>query len=372
MLDLELTPRTARRERFKRARAEALAGENEDLFVLLTVVHAASAPALHTIYFARRGKPTTPRSTTRALSALLDQGLLERQLLTGNRSVYRLTSRSYASSPRVHQRATENIRAPIPEHIAGYCWLRSNVWADLVKQGYEVGRGRNEVRAVRRSLVDRQRAVVETASGPERVAAERVLTALRADDTLTPCFRSRCPACGDIGALNVALTRCARCGARPNQVASESRFECSKCGLASDVRDERHGGARVCTGAMREVDHLPFDVAWRSSGSSTDVVLILVDDPERNLRDQLNTLPLRIAGQPRLPIVIRTTDPYSVFDPVAGKWIAQGDRHRLLLRAFSDDGDRRLFPFSSTADVIDVRPNLQLRLRVNRKDTTHG
>lgn len=372
MFDLDLTPRSARKERFKANRKNVLAAEYEGLFLLLTTLRAASAHSLHTLYFAARAAPTTRRQTRRELSALVENGLLEREALTASRCVYRLTSRSYASSERVRQRATETIRAPIADHIGGYCWLRAAVWAELASSGYRVGRGRDEVRALRRFLVDRQRAVVAAASGADKADTERVLAMLRTDPSLTPVFRSRCPRCGAVGAVNVSLDRCAACGARPNQVVSELRFECPKCHFASDVAEPRHGAARACDGGMREVDHLSFDVAWRPSGAGADVVLVLVDNPERKLKDQLQPLPLRIAGQPRVPIILRTTDPYSVFDPVAHEWIAKGDRHRELLRAFSEDGDRRLFPFVTTSVVVDIQPNLQLRLRVQRRETTNA
>ena len=370
MLDAELTPRSARKEESKRSRAAALARQYEGLFLLLTILRAVSAQSLHELYFRRRPAPTTMRQTTRIIGALVEYGLLERQALTGSRSVYRLTSRSYSSSPRVRRRATETIRSPLADHIGSYCWLRASIWAELTAAGYFVGRGRDEVRALRRCLVDQQRAVLALATGAARADAERVLAMLRNDALLTPLFRARCPQCGDTGPVNVAREKCTQCGARPNQVVSELRFECPRCHFVSDVEEEHHARARGCDGVMREVDHLTFDVGWRPNGERVDVILILVDNPERKLREQLQLLPLRIAGQPRVPIVLRSTDPYSVYDPVARHWIAQGDRHRELLRAFSEEGDRRLFPFASTTQVIDVRPELQLRLRVQRKETT--
>ncbi|MCC7111389.1 MAG: hypothetical protein IT382_18995 [Deltaproteobacteria bacterium] len=114
---------------------------------------------------------------------------------------------------------------------------------------------------------------------------------------------------------------------------------------------------------MRETDHVLFDVAWREGPAGMEVTLIVVHDPGRTIPEQLNVLPLRVAGQPIVPVVLRTTDENSVFDSIAGTWIATGTRHRELLRAFSAEGDRRLLPFSRTAKVIDVRADLQLRLR---------
>jgi hypothetical protein len=255
----------------------------------------------------------------------------------------------------------------MPPAIAGYTWMRASMWAELKNRGYRVGRGRDELRAVRRFLIDNQKARVAMLEGPERRRAEHVLETLRSDPTLTPLFRSHCGSCGSYGPLNQALTACAHCGAKPSQVASELRFECPACGHVSDREEAVHESARdkrcKCTAVLRETDHVPFDVAWREGPAGMEVTLIVVDDPGRTIPEQLNVLPLRVAGQPIVPVVLRTTDENSVFDSIAGTWIATGTRHRELLRAFSEDGDRRLFPFSKTAKVIDVRADLQLRLR---------
>lgn len=345
-----------------------LPSQYEELFVLLTVLRAASADALHTLFFADRSAGASLRSTYRALAALERTGFLERQLLPGSRSVYRMTGRAYASSPRVRRRATETLRRPMSEAIANFCWLRASTWAELKKRGYRVGRDDAALRAARRFLVDSQRSVVDRATGASRADAARVLAALRATPSLTPMFRSKCAACAAEGPLGQVLKTCASCGGSTTQVAAKHRFECAGCGHVSD-RDEEHQSARdarrrgPCRGPMRDVDHVPFDVAWRESAAGVEIVLVVVDDPTRSLRDQLNTLPLRVAGQPAVPVALKTTDCQSVFDPRDRRWISTGERHRELLRAFSEDGVRGLFPFSTTAKLVEVRPELQLRLR---------
>ena len=368
MLPPDLTPRTARRRRREAQREEYLAVAHEELFVLLTTLRAAGADALHTLHFAEHPDGgASQRSTYRWLAALEAAELLERQIVHGNRGVYRMTHRAFTSSPRVMRRASEAIRRPLSPAIAGYAWMRASMWAELRNRGYRVGRGRDELRAVRRFLIDNQRARVAILEGPERRRAEHVLETLRSDPTLTPLFRSQCGACGTSGALDRALAACAHCGAKPSQVASELRFECGECGHISDREEGPHENAKdrrhKCTGALRETDHVPFDVAWREGAGGMEVTLIVVDDPGRTIPDQLNVLPLRVAGPPIVPVVLRTTDENSVFDSIAGTWIATGTRHRELLRAFSEEGDRRLFPFSRTSQVVEVRPELQLRLR---------
>lgn len=368
MLGLELTPRSARRHRRKVARDAFVASAHEELFLLLTTLRAASSEALHALHFADHPHGgASLRSTYRWLAVFEEANLLERQILAGHRSVYRMTHRALTSSPRVARRATETFRRPMSQAIASYTWLRSSVWAEMKNRGYRVGRGRDELRALRRFLVDTQREKLRSLAGADKHAAERVLQLLRGQPAITPLFRSYCSACGARGALGQALESCVKCKAKVTQVASELRFECPECGHASDGEDGPHEDARDrrrrCSAQLRETDHLPFDVAWREAPGGTEVVLIVVDDPTRALEDQLNVLPLRISGQPRLPVMLRTTDEESIFDSINGAWIATGSRHRDLLRAFGDGGLRSLFPFVTTTTPFDVRPELQLRLR---------
>lgn len=366
MLGLELTPGDADAAPYDRARAAALADEYVELLVLLATLRAASGDALYALHFERAlGRA----ATFKRLKSLVAHGVLARQQIGDARSVYRLRRRALSLSPRLRVRAGDAARGPLADHDANYCWLRGSLWAALTKEGYAVGRGRDELLALRRYLVDEQ---AKRAHGTN---AARVLDALRADPTLTPLFRSRCTTCTFEGPLATTLKACARCRGRVEHTLADRRFECRKCGHVSD-RDEPHDiGARSgrrCKGALREVDHLPFDVAWRISSGARELMLVFVDDPSRDLFEQLRELPLRIAGQPRVPIVLRTTDLASVFDRANMAWVSKGERHRALLRAFSDAGDKHAFPFATTAEVVDVSPELQLRLSPHRRPKTKG
>lgn len=364
-----------RRQARRRAADAAFAGAHEDLLVLLTVLRGASTESLHALHFSKQPAPTTLRQTYRDMHRLERIGLLERQYLEKGRCVWRLTAKGHASSPRVQRRAAETIRRPMSDLVGGYCWLRSALWAELANRGYRVGRGVEEQHAVRRFLIDKQRAVVRAASGAAREAAERVLQTLRADRALLPLFRSICPKCGTASELRQIVTNCPRCTTRVNQVPSAARYLCARCGHESD-RAEPHQSRRVrarrCEGTMREVDYVDFDVAWRPAGSTFEVVLIVVDDAQRSIRRQLDVLPLRTLGQPKVPVVLRTTDHYSVLNSITCRWHSTGPRHLALLRAFTESGDRHLFPFSLTAEVIDVRPELQLRIRPYREENSHA
>lgn len=347
----------------ERAAAAALAAEHEELLVLLTTLRAASGDALCALYFDAK---LARRAAFRRLKALTECAVLARQELTDHRSVYRLAGAALSLSARVRARVSDAARKPLSDDDASYCWLRSALWAELKKQGFEIGRGPSELLALRRFLVDTQ--VKRSNAGDQ--GAGRVLAALRSEPTLTPLFRSRCKACRWQSDLRVAVGSCPSCNGHTEQVLSERRFACSKCGHVADRAEEHGDGAtrprRTCSGTMREADHLPFDVAWRTTNGVREVLLVFVDDPGCDLVDQLRELPLRVAGQPRVPIVLRTTDIASIYSRETGSWTSKGERHRALLRAFSDDGDKHSFPFSTTAKVVDVCPQLQLRLSHNR------
>lgn len=366
MLGAELRSTTPRA--WTKDDAKTLAAAHEPLLVLLSTLRAASAASLHALYFRDLPDFQSKRSAYRVLGVMAKRGLLARQSLLQARAVYRLGHAAFTWCERVAARARDSFRHEMPEHQAAYCWLRSALWAALAGDGYHVGRGQDELRVLRRFLVDKQQAAVAAATAAERAARATALVALRADASLIPLFRSRCGCCGWSGELNRAAPSCGACRGAVSHRLSERRFLCVRCGLVSDVaaphvsaRDK----SRRCAGTLRETDHLAVDVAWRERGGSTEVVLLFVDDPTRDLEDQLRELPLRVRGQPRLPIVLKTTDPKSTFDRQRCTWAATGERHRALLRAFTESGMRGLFPLETTSTVVDIAPALQLRFTPN-------
>lgn len=357
-------PLTRRRPLGSPGDARELVRAHEPLLLLLATLRAAGVQSLRTLYFSKL--PGAPGRTEAhgALASLVAHGVLARQEMLLARSIYRLGARALKYSPRVRSRVSDVVRRPLPETQAAYCWLRAAVWAELARRGYHVGRGPEELAALRRFLVDMQRMALEHAAPSDRSAAARVLEALRSLATLTPLFRTRCTSCTWAGPLNRPASGCPRCHGAVTHALSERRFRCLRCATVSDVpgpHSPTGASATRCDGAMREIDHLAFDVAWRRRGQNQDVLLVLVDDPGRSLGVQLRALPLRIGGQPRVPILLRTTDPDSSFDRVSGTWITQGERHRALLRAFAAAGDRRAFPYAMTTTVVELCPELQLR-----------
>jgi hypothetical protein len=112
-------------------------------------------------------------------------------------------------------------------------------------------------------------------------------------------------------------------------------------------------GGRSCSGASRQVDYLPFDLAWRQTGGRYEVQILLADNPYRSLQAQLDELPLRVIGQPRVPLVLRSSDDGTVFDRASGRYAVKGPRFRALARAFHEGTAKSdAFPFWTTATVV--------------------
>lgn len=372
MRGAELTCHAPKSRRPGAARAAAIAEQREQLFMLLATLRAASADSLHSLHFARLPVAVGRRQAYRTLTALEAAGYLARCALGAKRVIYRLTARAFESCESVRRRASDVARRDPPAALAHYLWLRAALWAALAREGYRVGRGVDAQLALRRFLLERQAKAVAADTGDARASARRVLAHLRSDPELTPLFRCVCPRCRTAGRLMEAADHCQRCQAPLRQQPARERYRCTRCRLVSDApiahRRARRGGA--CDGLMRLADPLGFDLAWRRGASGDDVVVLFVDHPTVALAEQLRALPLHTLGQPRVPVILRTTDPLSTYNQWEARWEAQGERHRQLLRAFSAEGDARLFPYATTAQVVDVRPDLQIRLIAAKKEVT--
>ncbi|MBI1944661.1 MAG: hypothetical protein HYS27_03135 [Deltaproteobacteria bacterium] len=340
---------------------------------MLATLRAASADSLHALHFTRAPLAVTRRQAYRTLASLEAAGYLARRALGARRVIYRLTARAFEAHESLRRRASDVARRDPPAALAHYLWLRAALWAALAREGYRVGRGVDAQLALRRFLLGRQAKAVAAATGEARARAERVLAHLRGDPELTPLFRSVCPRCGITGPLMEALDRCSSCRGALEQQPARERYRCTRCRLVSDGpiahRRARRGGA-ACDGLMRLADPLRFDLAWRRGAAGEDVVVLVIDDPTVALNEQLRALPLHTLGQPKVPVILRTTDPLSTYNQWEARWEVLGARHQQLLRAFSAEGDARLFPYATTAQVIDVRPDLQIRLIATKKEIT--
>lgn len=355
-----------------------------ELFLLIGELRGASAQHLHALFFARRyedrdtGKPISERSTRTRIAALVDDGHLARVEIPGTRRVLlQLTERGRTAFPVVANALTEHVRKPLPSEMAAWAWQRAALWAALTEDGYRVGRDVAALRALRRDLVDRQQARVEGAKEKtEREKAEKVLRELRSSALLTPWTAVSCPKCGTKLPLleRPQSSRCA-CGGTFQQRVIETPHSCASCGARAEHFgahvDERVGN--TCGGRLRPVQALPFDVAHRVVDGRHDVLVLLVDNPRRSVESQLDELPLRFLGQPKVRLVVWPSDDDSAYDIDAGEWAAMGPRLRALRRAFDPSAPPRkgAFPFWLAAEVEPTRLDLTFRA-FSRKSSSHA
>lgn len=342
----------------------------EGLFLLLCRLRAASSDSLWRLFFERVLGMTSRSAAFERIHRLIDSGYLRRRRITEWRSVNHLTQRSLGAFPSVRARGTDWLRRPPGTTEAHRCWLRGALHAELTADGYTVGRGPRELAALRRFYIDRQaRLIASINGGAEQREAENALAHLRDDGQLVPPFRARCPNCSTRAALNVAVDTCARCGASFRNEIVARVYRCKACSALSDELGAHvhlgsgSGGdaARApCHGEMREIDVIAVDIAWRRANDSFEVIALFIDDTRRSLDHQLALIPAQIIGQPRLPIILRSTDMRSRYVTTTRSWLIQGPRHQALLRAFSEHAPEAQFPFSLTTKVIEYRPELEL------------
>ena len=122
--------------------------------------------------------------------------------------------------------------------------------------------------------------------------------------------------------------------------------------------------ARRCAAEMAvEGPELPYSVAWRGPTSAPmDLRLVVVLSPRRSQRKQLEDLPLRIAGQPVIPLILRPADDGTMVHRKTGAFTYKGPQYRALMRSFREHRNPCAFPYWLAAAVLDYRPDLWARL----------
>jgi hypothetical protein len=112
---------------------------------------------------------------------------------------------------------------------------------------------------------------------------------------------------------------------------------------------------------------LPYSAAWKGPPSApTDLRLVVVLAPRLSQKKQLEALPLRIAGQPKIPVILRPADDGTMAHHKTGALTYIGPQYRALMRAFREHRNPGTFPYWETAEVLNYRPDLWARL-----DRTH-
>lgn len=331
--------------------------EYEPLFSSMAYLGGASCRAIHEMFFARKG--VSLRNTQMRLQGLQKHEFIQRVDLPGRGrdSVLQLTGKGYRSFPSVDVwRTSHNVRALTVER-AIYCWVRSELLGSFVKDGWSVGRDDKALLALRRSLIDRQKAKVASLGGAQRAAAEQVLKNLRASPALAPTPATLCPTCGPVDGQRGA---CPTCGGTTALGPAPCLYRCPRCGEVSPVRR-----AHAC-GPWRAEHLLPIDVAYRRREGTYEAVIVLVDEPFSAVGTQLSQLPLRTMGQPILDVVVAPTDRESIYDLGQGAWAFRSRRFVELVSAFEEGGSSS-FPYWHVARLITPYPDIAFRTVGKRK-----
>ena len=341
-------PVKSRRNRFAPRETSLL-----ELFDLVGRYRAMSTPHLHELFL--HGEPTL-RATQRRVARLVENGFLQTLTIPARpplRMSY-LAAGAFSQCSELHHLFGPTSRAEPTPDIALHAWTRAALALAATKAGFTVGRDLAALTALRRFLIDGQRARIARAGSSAVLAAEQVLAQLRALPLLQPWFIARCERCAEALALNVRPTGpCEHCGGAMVSDVVPVPYACSVCGLQAAHAGAHGGSLGPCTGVLRRVDHLPFDLAWRRTGTGYDVQVLLADNPYRSVAAQLAELPLRVIGQPLVPIVLRASDDGTIFDLATRTYAVQGPRFRALQRAFVESNARDdAFPFWTTGTVL--------------------
>jgi hypothetical protein len=313
------------------------------------------------------------RTTRERVQTLVTHGYLGVMTLPARPPVrfLHLTRAAFTRWPILDALVTDNARKPPPADLAAHAWHRAALVVAARADGFEVGRGIGALTALRRNLLDRQQGRTAGANAqPGDVG--RVLQSLRQLPLLQPWTTNVCDGCGLELAVNVEAPRfCAECGSTFRRHVVATPHECRRCGLQSERGGAHTVDGAPCSGSLRLVDYLPFDLAWRKSATGYEVRVLLADNPYRSIQTQLDELPLRIVGQPKLEIVIRPADDGSVFDRASATFAVRGPRFRALLRAFSERSAKTdSFPFWTTATVAPdaIYPEAHFRVVTHERE----
>jgi hypothetical protein len=350
MHDAEVTVPDEQRPRRRSRRPAFDVAPYRRLFRLFRWLRAASPDALDELFFRRAFPGQSKRNRHRTVAVLVKEGWLSKLRLPHARIVYHLTRKSLATFADAGIDVPDTLRRAPTEEIGGYLWLLSTLRAELARQGFKIGRGPADCYALRRFLLD-------TANLDRRVA-----DAMRSAAALRPPMVSSCERCGYRASVGALRMFCPTCDRRMSSMPADVAFTCAKCKATTSTPGPHVGPSGACDALMEEVDSVGVDIAWRLVDGRYDVRLLFVEHPTRGLGAQLEALPVKHLGAPKVPIILRSTDPDSRYDRKSAGWVVKGPRHQQLDRAFAEVGWPGFFAFAKTASVIDVRPDVQLHV----------
>jgi predicted RNA-binding Zn-ribbon protein involved in translation (DUF1610 family) len=342
------------------------------LFRAIATYRVLTVPHAHALVLSSLDEGRVDRTTRKRVKTLVDRGFLGVFTVAGRPPIrfLHLLRPAFARWPALEAFATDHARKPPTPDLAIFAWHKAALAIAARAAGYEVGRDLGALTALRRSLIDRQTARAAKLSGRHRDDAELVLRSLRQLPYLQPWTTHACEGCGLELPIDTQAPRfCPECGSTFRRHAVSTPHQCDRCG----VRAERTGPHTVsgspCAGVLRHVDYLPFDLAWKRAADGFAVQVLFADNPYRATQTQLDELPLRVLGQPRIEVVVRPSDDGSVFDRSTKSYFVRGARLRSVLRAFSEQ-DARIdsFPFWTTAAVAPDATYPEAHFRVIQKE----
>lgn len=346
------------------------------LFRAIATYRVLTVPHAHALVLSSLDEGRGDRATRKRIKTLIDRGFLGVVSLPARPPVrfVHLLRPAFTRWPALEALVTDHTRKPPTPDIAIHAWHRSALAIAARAAGYEVGRDLAALTALRRNLIDRQIARVAKLNGRSREDAELVLRSLRQLPYLQPWTTHACEGCGlELPIESPAPKFCPECGGAFRRHAVATPHECARCGQRAERTGPHVLDGTPCPGVLRHVDYLPFDLAWKKTATGFAAHVLFADNPYRSTQAQLDELPLRVLGQPRLDVVVRPSDDGTVFDRATGAYFVRGPRLRSILRAFSEQ-DARVdsFPFWTTASVAPdaVYPEAYFRVVNHREQET--
>lgn len=342
------------------------------LFRAIASYRVLTVPHAHDLVLSSLDKGRVDRTTRKRVKTLVDRGFLGVLSVPGRPPTrfLHLLRPAFTRWPELEAVVTDHARKPPTPDLAIHAWHRAALAVAARAAGYTVGRDLAALTALRRSLVDRQTARVAKLNGRSREDAEVVLRSLRQLPYLQPWTTQACEGCGLELAIGAPAPKfCPECGGAFRRHAVAAPHECARCGTRAERTGPHVADGTPCPGILRHVDYLPFDLAWKRAADGFSVQVLFADNPYRATQTQLDELPLRVLGQPRIDVVVRPSDDGSVFDRGTNSYFVRGPRLRSTLRAFSErDARVDSFPFWTTATVAPDAVYPEAYFRVTQRE----
>lgn len=328
----------------------------EPIFTEIARRRALCAQHIHALLQENTAEDKSLRSTRLRIQTWEKRGYLSHIVVSDRPPLrfFHVTREAYAYWPKMASVASKHVYSPPKPELAIHAWHRASLALAFRAEGYTVGRDIAALIALRRFLIDSQRARIEQASGRRQEELTQTLYALRDYGLLQPWVIFSCRRCGlELPIGSAKPGPCRECGDVFDVHAIHQPFECAICRKKGEAGGAHQVDGVSCPGTLRAVDYLPFDLAYKRTQAGYDVKVLLADHPFRSVATQLAELPLRIMGQTKVDVIVRPCEDGSVYDMKRRTYSVRGPRYRQYLRAFSqDDAKPDAFPYWMTANLL--------------------